>query len=270
MVTISAHGDARPGGKPEVQGPPLKISLALAPFPYSGLIAIAEEKGFFKESGLEVSIKEYSYGFDALSALSRGEAQMAMTNEIVFAMKINDDPSLRAVASIGLANTNEIVARKDRNIREPSDLKGKRIGFIPNTSSEYYLVTFLLANAIPSSRVTAVNILPAKIVEALVSGEVDAMSGWDTDVYDAKKRLGQNAVSWPSQNNQDWNWLLLTRESLTQSPEPIKRFLRALLKAESFLLGHQDEAKNIITRRWRFDPEFIRPGLGQDQADCDA
>ena len=82
------------------QGPPLKISLALAPFPYSGLIAIADDKGFFKESGLEVSIKEYPSGFCHLEALSRGEAQMAMANDFVFVAKMNDDPSLRVVASI--------------------------------------------------------------------------------------------------------------------------------------------------------------------------
>jgi NitT/TauT family transport system substrate-binding protein len=193
------------------QGPPLKISLALAPFPYSGLIAIAEEKGFFKESGLEVAIKEYSYGFATLEALSRGETQMAMGNELFFVVKINDDPLLRVVASIGLVNTNEIVARRDRNIHEPSGLKGKRIGFSPNTSSEYYLDTFLLAHSILPSEVTAVNIPPARISEAIVNGEVDAVSCWDTAVYDAKKGLGENAVSWPGQNNMDWHWVLVVK-----------------------------------------------------------
>jgi len=244
--------------EPKQQGPPLKISLALAPFPYSGLIAIADDKGFFKDCGLEVLIKEFPYGFATLEALSRGEAQMAMANDLVFAAKINDDPSLRAVASISLANTNEIVARKDRNIQEPSDLRGKKIGFISNTSSEYYLTTFLLVNNLSPSEVTAVSLAPARIIEAIIGGEVDAVSGWDTDVYRVKKHLGENAVSWPSQNNQDWHWLLVTRESLTQTPEPIKRFLGALIKAENFLLDHEDEAKGIIIRKWGFDPEFMR------------
>ena len=113
-------------------------------------------------------------------------------------------------------------------------------------------------NNIPPSEVTAVNIPPARIIEAIVGGEVDAVSGWDTDVYNVKKHLGENAVFWPAQNNQDWHWLLITRESMTQSPEPIIRFLRALIKAEHFLLAHEEEAKRILVRKWNFEPEFMR------------
>jgi ABC-type nitrate/sulfonate/bicarbonate transport system substrate-binding protein len=50
---------------------------------------------------------------------------------------------------------------------------------------------------------------------------------------------------------------------LTRSPEPIKRFLRALAKAENFLLAHEDEARDIIIRKWRFVPEFIRQVWGR-------
>lgn len=240
------------------QGPPLKLSLGLAPFPYSGLVAIAAEKGFFKESGLDLTIKDYSFGFATLEGLSRGEIQMAMGNEFSFATMVNDDPSLRIIASVALVKTNEIVARRDRKIHEPADLKGKRIGFCPNTSSEYYLLAFLLVNKIPLSEVTMVNVPASGLVEAIVNGEVDALSGWDTVVYDSKKRLQKNAVSWPAQNNRDWQWILVVKDSTTQSPEPLKRFLRALLKAEDFVLTNKDEAKNIVARRWGFEPDFIQ------------
>jgi NitT/TauT family transport system substrate-binding protein len=248
----------QPRGEREAQGPPLKISLALVPFSYSGLIAIAEDKGFFRESGLEVSTKEYPSGLAAVEALCRGEAQLATGADIVMATKTSENPSLRVVASIGSSNTNEIVARKDRSIREPSDLKGKRIGFSLGTGSEYYLTTFLLANAIPLNAVTAVNIPPARIAAAVVDGEVDAISSWDVNVYDARKRLGDNAVSWPAQNYLEWYWLLIAKAELTHSPEPIKRFLRALDKAEHYILANEEEAKSIISHRWGLEPEFIR------------
>jgi ABC-type nitrate/sulfonate/bicarbonate transport system substrate-binding protein len=256
LVVVLATGGCQLGTE-SVQGPPLKLSLGLAPFPYSGLVAIADEKGFFRESGLDLSIKDYSFGFATLEALSKGEIQVAMGNEFSFAMKINDDPSLRLVASVALVNTNEIVARRDRNIHEPSDLKGKRIGVCPNTSSEYYFLAFLLLNKIPLSEVTMVSVPAADMVDALVKGEIDALSGWDTVVYDAKKHLAENGVSWPAQNNRDWHWVLAIKDSMIQSPEPVKRFLRALIKAEDFVLANKDEAKSILIRRWGFEPDFI-------------
>lgn len=258
LVAILAAWGCQSRGERDAQGPPVKLSLAVVPFSYSGLIAIADDKGFFRESGLEVSTKEYPSGLAAVEALCRGEAEMATGMDLVFAIKIYDEPSLRAVASIGLSNANEIVARKDRNIHEPRDLKGKRIGISLNTSSEYYLGTFLLINGISASEVTTVNIPPTGIAEALEGGEVDAISSWDINVYNAKKLLGENAVSWPAQNNTEWQWVLAVKESLTRSPEAIKRFLTALIKAEDFLLNHEEEAKKIIMRKWGFDSEFMQ------------
>ena len=242
----------------KTQGPPLEISVGITPTVYSGLITIADEKGFFRESGLKVSIKEYTSGLAAMEAMCRREVQMATAADLAFALKIRDDPSLRVMASIGLANTNEVVARRDSNIHEPSDLKGKRIGVTPNTISEYYLYTFLLAHGISQSEVTAVNIAPPGMVDAIAGSEVDAISIWDSYVYQARERLGDNAVSWPAQNNQDYHWLLIARESLIQSPEPLKRFLKALVTAENFLLAHEDDARSIIMHRWGFAPEFMR------------
>jgi NitT/TauT family transport system substrate-binding protein len=258
LIALAVIWGCQPKTESMPPGPPLKLSLGLAPFPYSGLVAIAAEKGFFKESGLDLAIKDYAFGFAALEAVSKSEIQMAMGNEFSFVSMINDDPSLRLVASVASVNTNEIVARKDRNIHEPAGLKGKRIGFCPNTSSEYYLLAFLLVNKIPSSEVIMVNLPASGMAEAIVNGDVDALSGWDTIVYESKKRLPGNAVSWSAQNNRDWQWILAVKDSTTQTPEPLKRFLRALLKAEDFVLTNNEAAKNIIARRWGFEPDFVQ------------
>ena len=231
FVTFAAWG-CQSREEREAQSPSLEMSVAITAAVYSGLITIADDKGFFRESGLKVSIKEYASGLAAVEAMCRGEVQMATAADLAFALKIRDDPSLRVVASIGLANTNEVVARRDSNIHEPYDLKGKRIGVTPNTISEYYLYTFLLAHGITLSEVTVVNIAPTGMVDAIAGGEVDAISIWDIYVYQASKRLGDNAISWPAQNSQDYHWLLITRESLIRSPEPLKRFLKALVNAE--------------------------------------
>lgn len=256
-VFLTAWG-CQPRRELEAQGPPLTISLALSPSSYSGLIAIADDKGFFREAGVEVSATEYPSGLAAVEALCRGEAQLATGADFVMAMKAFEEPALRIVASIGSSNANEIVARKDRDIHKPSDLKGKKVGYSLGTVSEYYLTTFLLANGLPLAEVTAVNVPPARIAAVVASGEVDAISSWDVNVYNARKRLGDNAVAWPAQNYLEWYWLLIAKVELTQSPEPIKRFLRALDKAEHYVLANEEEAKSTIARRWGLEPEFIR------------
>jgi NitT/TauT family transport system substrate-binding protein len=257
VVVLTALG-CGPGAQREPQTAPLELVLAFQPATYSGLIAIAEEKGYFKKAGVDVFMRPYPSGLSALEAVCRGEAQIATVADIAFAGKMLEEPSLRVVASIGLSVGSRIVARKDRDILEPSDLNGKRIGYSPNTASDYFLDAFLLTNNISPADITAVPIPPARQAEALVTGEIDAVSAFDIYAFEAEERLGGNGVSWKSQNSLSYHWLLATRESLTLSPEVLKRFLRGLLEAENFLLAHEDEAKSIIIKEWGFNPELVR------------
>ncbi|MHB8898461.1 MAG: ABC transporter substrate-binding protein [Thermoguttaceae bacterium] len=257
MVLVLMSTGCRQEAQLEVQSVPLPITLACQPAPYSGLIAVADEKGFFKKAGIEVTLNLYPSGSESLQAMMRGEARVATAADIAFASKMEADPSLRVLASIGASTGSQIVARKDRSIHEPAGLKGKRIGYSPDTVSAYFLDSFLLTNHILRSDVTLVAIPPARQVEAIVSGEVDAVSAFDVYAYVAKKKLGGNAAAWDSQNTLDYQWLLVTKESETQAPEAVKRLLKALILAEEFAIDHADETRSIISRKWKIDPEYV-------------
>jgi ABC-type nitrate/sulfonate/bicarbonate transport system substrate-binding protein len=236
----------------------LKITLAVSPAPYSALILIADEKGYFKAEGLEVALESHPSGLEALEAVCLGNAQVATVADIAFSAKVVEDPSIRVLASIGTTVGSQIVARKNRKIRDPVDLKGKRVGYSAGTVSDYFLFAFLISENIPLNEVTAVNLSPVLQADAVVNGEVDAVSAFEVYAYEAKNRLKENAVSWDSQNNLAYHWLLATNEGVIQSPEPLKRLLKALLKAEDFGRDHEAETKSVIARRWGFDPDFLR------------
>lgn len=238
-------------------GPPLKLALAVAPAACSGLIAVADEAGFFKAAGLEVSMDPHPSGRKALEALYRGDARAATVTDVAFAVEILNEPSIRVLASIGTTLGSQIVARKDRNIHNLKDLRGKRVGYSADTISEYCLIATLIIEEISQDDITLVDIPAARQVDALLEGDVDAVSAFDTNAFEAKKRLGQNAVYWDSQNNLAFHWLLVAHESLIQSPEPYQRLLEALIKAESFAQTNQDEAIRIISQKWGFDPAYV-------------
>jgi NitT/TauT family transport system substrate-binding protein len=263
LAVVLAAAGCQQKAEREAQTAPIKLTLAVLAAPYSGLIAVADQEGFFKEAGVEVTIKLYPSGFDALNALQGGEAQIATAADMAFAGKMGEDPSLRVVTSIGLEVGDQIVARKDRNIREPADLRGKKIGYSPNTTSDYFLHTFLLTNHLSPDDVTVVSIPPSKQAEAVVKGDVDAVSAFEVYAFVAKEQLGDNAVSWNSQNNLAYHWLLVSRESYTKSPEAIKRLLKALMMAEDFTMTNEDATKSIISETWKFSPAYIRQAWDQ-------
>jgi NitT/TauT family transport system substrate-binding protein len=258
LIMILLLCGCQPGADRSPKGPPLKLTLALQPAPYSGLIAIADEKGYFKEEGLEVSMVFHPSGRACLEAVSRGEAQVGTVSDIAFAAKAIEEPSIRIIASIGTTIGSEIIARKDRNIQNPPDLRGKRVGFSSGTTSDYFLYTFLIKQHIPQEDIRLVDIPASRQVEAIVNGEVDAISIFDIYTFEAKDHLGENAISWDAHNNLAYHWLLAVQENLIKTPEPLKRFIRALIKSQDFARTNNTEVKNIISRKWSLNPALVQ------------
>jgi len=268
VIALASISGCQSRSDREARTVPPGLTLAVQHTPYSGLIAIADERGFFKDHGVEVILKEYSSGLECLKAMYDGEVDLATVADIAFAGRIGRDSHPRVVSSIGLTVGNLVVARKDRGITRPADLKGKRVGYSPNTTSDYFLHAFVLANHISPADITRVSIPPARQVEAVLTGEVDAISAFEVNAFTAKQRLGENAVSWETQNSVAYHWLLATRQdTATRIPEPIKGLLRALLDAKAFVLIHQDEAKRILSNKWGLSPEYVREAWTQTRFD---
>jgi NitT/TauT family transport system substrate-binding protein len=216
----------------------------------SGLVYIADEKGFFKECGIKVATGTYEAGVQAVNALLKDSVDVATAAEFVMVQKGFDNDSLRAFAQIANTHPIEMVARRDQGIEKLSDLKGKRIGLLRGSSSEFFLGGYLKQSNISFSSVRIVNLAPPAMEEAMDNGVVDAVVIWEPFVTRIKERLGENAVSWPVQGRDDYYLLLITKaEFVRRSPALVEKLLRALIDAEGFADKHPDEAQRIIEAR---------------------
>lgn len=140
------------------EGPLEKITIGTHAGKISGLIFIAQEKGYFRENGLDATVRLYESGKDAIQDLLAGRvdigscAEFVLVNEF-FAGRNN----LRVLGSIGMAEINELIARKDRGINRPADLKGKKIGLPLKTVVEYTTGRFLTFAGLSIKDVTLVH-----------------------------------------------------------------------------------------------------------------
>lgn len=241
-----------------LQGPSDTLFFGNTPISYSMLLYVAQDRGFFNEDGLNVRFKDYESGLSALEALMKGEVEMAVAADFAFVNKSFERDDLRIVASIGTAGSEEIIARRDRNIEHIQDLKNKRIGVSLNTSAEFTLMRFLLFNQVNLEQVTLVNLGPIRLVEAIAAGEVDAVISWDIWAFEARKRLGESAVNWPARIGQNLYWLVITtRQLIEKKPLVVERFLRSMVRAEEFAYANEAEARAIFRRFLNSDPAYM-------------
>ncbi len=88
-----------------------------------------------------------------------------------------------------------IVARRSAGIASVKDLRGKRVGTFPRTSSSYYLSRELAANGLRENDVEIVGLAPIfEISKALIDKRVDAISIWEPAAQAGKDGIGDDAI----------------------------------------------------------------------------
>ncbi len=235
-----------------------KISIGTTTQELSTLIWIAEEKDYFEENGLDVTLKAYDTGIETKNALLAGEVDVTDTVDFVISGLGLEEVDIKVLASINTAIINYIIARKDRGIFSLNDLKGKKIGIKLGSSAEYYLGRTLILNDLSLQDVELVAIHPPDMPEAIAQGKVDATITWHPHNYHIKSSLGDNAIVWSAHGGQDVYWFVFCKDEFIQKyPEKIKRLLNALIQAEEFVKYNSLEAKEIIAKRVNLDLQYI-------------
>ncbi len=238
-------------------GPVEKITVAGA---RSGaLVYVAHDQGFFEENGLDVTIKSFEAGKLAVDALLSGETDMATGAEFVVVSHSFERDDLRILGVVAAANICKVVARKDRGIIQPADLKGKVIGITKKSAAEFYLGTFLTFNGLTFADVETVDLEPLAIVESMEKGTIDAALTWEPHVFQITDHLQTDTVVWDGQSGQDFYFLLLTREEwLREHASAAKRFVRALVQAEEYTEENNELASQIIFEHFQIDAQDMQ------------
>ncbi|MGH6624135.1 MAG: ABC transporter substrate-binding protein [Burkholderiaceae bacterium] len=146
-------------------------------------LTIAEQKGFFKDEGLDVEIVDFAGGAKALQAVVGGSADVVSgAFEHNINMQAKGQP-MRAFVLQGRAPqiVLAVSTKTMANYSSPADLKGKKIGVTAPGSSTNVMANFVLAKAgLKPSDVSFVGVGASQgAVAALRSGQIDAISNLD-------------------------------------------------------------------------------------------
>ena len=232
----------------------------------SALIYIASDRNFFKLNKLEIALKNYDAGLDAVNDMLQGKLDIAVTTEYPLVGKAYKKEKIKSIASIVKADYEFLVARKDRGILDIADLKGKKIGLRRDTIPEFYLGRFLSIHSLNIKDVHIANMNISQSETALLDGEIDAIVDWQPYTDSILKRLGNNAVKWPVQSNQATYGLLVCRDDwIAKNSDAIDRFLKALSEAEKFSAENLSVVKSIVKKAMNFSDAYLDRVWEQNQ-----
>ena len=146
-------------------------------------LTVAEQKGYFKEVGLEVEIVDLAGGARALQAVVGGSADVVSgAFEHNINMQAKGQP-MRAFVLQGRAPqiVLAVSTKTMPNYKSVADLKGKKIGVTAPGSSTNIMANYVLAkNGLKPSDVSFVGVGASQgAVAALRAGQIDAISNLD-------------------------------------------------------------------------------------------
>lgn len=227
---------------------PERVTLQLKwrhQFQFAGYYA-AQAKGFYREEGLDVTIREGGANRPVIATVLKGDAHYGIGDSDLLINRINGQP-LVALAAIFQHSPYVLMSRADRGIRSPSDLVGARV-MLSEGQGSIQLRAMLKREGIDPQRV---NILPQSWkLEDLIEGRVDAVSAYST-VEPAMLRA--QGVAPATMRSLDYgvdfygDILFTTEAQAAKAPERTAAFLRATRKGWEYAFTHEQEIADLIT-----------------------
>lgn len=232
-----------------------ELVLAVSRGPVSLPVYVAEAKGYFAAEGLAVRLRDCSSGRNCLELMMQGQAQAATAAEFAVTLasfRRND------LAILGCTSTSshqiKLIARGSSGVRTADDMKGRRVGFVPGTSSQYFLDTWVTFQGIDPRDVHKLPLEPERMADAIARRDVDALAAWEPHAARAIAALGSDAVLLPNPRVYTQHFVVVTdRVQLQGRGGEMARLLHALVKAERFIAERPAEATALLQARLQTD-----------------
>lgn len=216
---------------------------------------IGQEKGFYREAGLDVTISRGFGSGDTIKRVASRSAQIGLADTgAIIAARANDDIPVRIVAMIYDRATLGLIYLAESGIKAPKDIEGRAIGRSASGATVNMFPGFLKANGIDRSKIREVVVDGATFAPLLMSGNVDAVLEQSINIGKFRRAAAQQGKTALAMSYADFgleaygNALIVNPVTLREKPELVQRFVTATLKGMAYAFDNLDEAIAAIRK----------------------
>ena len=200
--------------------------------PAFGPFVVAQQRGYFKAEGLNVTFQVGKGGVDVAKQVGAGNAVIGGgIGDTPIIVRPNGVP-VKAVAVLGGGALMQLVLDKDKGLSTVKDLKGKTVTVLAYQDTTYFALLGMLASqGMTKDDVNAQAVGPVNVWKLFVAGQSDAFAStpdWTALVTMAKK----NIVVIPSDSlfKSMAQAIIASDDTIKNNPALIQKVVRATLK----------------------------------------
>ncbi len=227
-----------------------KVSLQLEwkhQFEFAGFYT-ALEKGYYKDIGLDVEIKEFQDGINISQDVLDGKSTFGISSSALILEKLKNKPVV-LIASYFKQNALAIVTKPD--IKTPADLKNKKIMALDWEMGHTSLGVMLKDYEISSDDYT---LIPHDFkIDKFINNEVDAMSIFITSQPFELDKLGieYNILNPANFGIYSYDVELFTSENIiNKNPKLVENFVEATNKGWEYAFKNKEEIVDLIYNKY--------------------
>jgi sulfonate transport system substrate-binding protein len=164
------------------------VSLKVGVFPAVGWDVELKAAGL-SDTPYKVTYVTEDSGSLQLQSIASGTIDVGSASAIppIFASQTTNNGNFKVVAATESNTLNQVtLVPKGSAITTVADLKGKKVGYVPNTTAEYFLLKQLQAAGLTFNDITPVQLSTSTGLSALLGGSIAAFADYGTTVIAAQ------------------------------------------------------------------------------------
>ncbi len=228
-----------------------KVTLLLDWFinPDHGPIIIANEKGIFKEQGLEIEIIPPANPADPPKLVAAGKADIAISYQPQLHMQVHEGLPVTRIGTLVATPLNCLLVLENGPIKNLSDLKNKKIGYSISGMEQALLSAILKKAKVNKDEVEFVNV-NWSLSPSLMSRQVDAVIGaYRNFELNQMKIEGVEGRCFyiEEEGVPPYDELIFIVNNKNINKDVLTKFLDSIEKATQYIVNHPDETWKIFS-----------------------
>jgi NitT/TauT family transport system substrate-binding protein len=229
---------------------PDKVTIAINPWPGYEFLYLAEQKGFFKQVGANITLAQTSSLSDGQMAYLNGHVQ-GFASTLIEAVQVeafHGEP-INVVLLSNYSNGGDVIITKE-SITSMNELKGKKVGCEVSSLGIYILERALTKYGLSLSDVILVNTEQTQGQQKLINGDIDAFvtySPYATSILRDKQY--HSVFTTKEIPNEILDVISISKKVLKQQPSLVKKLHQAWDLAIQYHQKNVDEANAIMAKR---------------------
>jgi ABC-type nitrate/sulfonate/bicarbonate transport system substrate-binding protein len=263
--------------QPRVETARLALGFGLDPVFAPHIVAM--QKGWLREAGFtEVTTRSFTGGALAGEALLANEIQLWTPGNLPpISMAHTGIPVVVLGTNCIATEAEQLVARKDANIRAPEDLYRIRIGLLAGSTASATLSNLAKLYNLDERRLQVVNMPPPEQLAALNAGEIGALLCWQPWGYNARRSDAMELIHTGTTSNFASNrgaavqisatrsLFVASQEFCRRNPNATRALMAVLVRAQKYVAdpANRAEIMPLVAQETRQPRELVEAIWGE-------